>query len=75
MKRTGRIVLTLVVLAGAAGAAWWYLYAPSQAKTAPQTVAVSRGNVETTVLASGVLEASSLVSSLTGIPECTNAAS
>jgi macrolide-specific efflux system membrane fusion protein len=55
-------LLTLVVLGGAGAAGWWYFLAPSQASTAPDTVSVGRGDVETTVLASGVLEASALVS-------------
>jgi membrane fusion protein, macrolide-specific efflux system len=55
-------LMVLVVLGGGAAAAWWYFLAPSQASTVPDTVAVTRGAIETTVLASGVLEASSLVS-------------
>lgn len=53
--------IALVVLGGAA-AAGWYLLQPKQAETAPRTVAVSIGDIEETVLASGVIEASTLVS-------------
>lgn len=52
----------LLVLCGAGAAGWWFFLAPSQAKTAPATVTVTRGDIETSVLASGVLQASSLVS-------------
>ncbi|RZA05078.1 MAG: efflux RND transporter periplasmic adaptor subunit, partial [Proteobacteria bacterium] len=62
MKRFAQLLILLIVLGGAAGAAWWYFVGSSEASTAPDTVAVSRGSIETTVLASGVLEASSLVS-------------
>lgn len=62
MKRLLRLLVVLLVIGGAAGGAWWYFYGPSEAKTVPSTVTVGRGDIETTVLASGVLEASSLVS-------------
>lgn len=62
MKRFAKILLLLLVLAGCAFALWWYFYGGSRAETAPNTVIVSRGDIETNVLASGVLEASSLVS-------------
>ncbi len=62
MKRFAKFALVLVVLGGAAGAGWYYFFGQTQASTAPSTVAVGRGDIETTVLASGVLEASSLVS-------------
>ena len=62
MKRLAKMMIVLLVLGGGAAAGWWYFLAPSQASTAPDTVTVARGNVESTVLASGVLEASSLVS-------------
>ncbi|UJW87167.1 efflux RND transporter periplasmic adaptor subunit [Devosia sp. SL43] len=52
----------VVVLAGGGFAAWWFFIATSQAATVPTTVAVGRGSIEQTVLASGVLEANSLVS-------------
>lgn len=54
-------LVTLVVLAGAGAAGWWYFAAP-RAATVPTTVSVGRGSIEQTVLASGVLEANSLVS-------------
>lgn len=62
MKTLLRWVLVLVLLGGAAGAGWWYFYRAPQARTVPATVAVSRADVETTVLASGILQANSLVS-------------
>lgn len=62
MKRLARILIVLLVLGGGAAAGWWYFLAPTQAKTAPDTVTVARGDIESTVLASGVLQASSLVS-------------
>ncbi len=62
MKRFAKILLVLIVLAGGAGAGWWYFWAPTQASTTPDTVTVGRDDIETTVLASGVLEASALVS-------------
>ncbi|ODT83043.1 MAG: hypothetical protein ABS76_05040 [Pelagibacterium sp. SCN 64-44] len=54
--------MVLVLLGGAAGAGWWYFYRAPQARTVPATVTVSRADVETTVLASGILQANSLVS-------------
>lgn len=62
VKRLARLVAVVLVLAGAGGAAWWYFLATPQARTVPTTVAVGKGSIETSVLASGVLEASSLVS-------------
>jgi macrolide-specific efflux system membrane fusion protein len=60
MKSLLRILVVVVVVA-AAGTAWWMLSAP-QAATEPATVAVARGDVEETVLASGTLEANSVTS-------------
>jgi macrolide-specific efflux system membrane fusion protein len=62
MKRFFRFLLVLIVLGGAAAGGWWYFLGPTQASTAPDTVSVGRADIETTVLASGVLEASALVS-------------
>ncbi len=62
MKRFVNFLLVLIVLGGGAAAGWWYFLAPTQASTTPDTVTVGRGDIETTVLASGVLEASALVS-------------
>lgn len=62
MKTLAKWLAMLAVLGGAGAAGWWYFLAPSQASTAPDTVSVTRGDIETTVLASGVLEASALVS-------------
>lgn len=60
LKTVAKIVLALVVL-GAAGALWWFFGAP-KAATVPNTVSVGRADIEQTVLASGVLQANSLVS-------------
>lgn len=62
MKTLAKWLVMLAVLGGAGAAGWWYFLAPTQASTAPDTVSVARGDIETTVLASGVLEASALVS-------------
>lgn len=62
MKRFVNFLLVLILLGGGAAAGWWYFLAPTQASTTPDTVTVGRGDIETTVLASGVLEASALVS-------------
>lgn len=61
MKTFAKWLLTLVVLAGAGGGAWWYFKVQPEASTVPTTVSVGRGNIEQTVLASGVLQANSLV--------------
>jgi len=53
------IVLLLVVAAG--GGSWFYFNQPTKA-VAPTTTSVSKGSIEETVLASGTIEASSLVS-------------
>jgi macrolide-specific efflux system membrane fusion protein len=60
MKRWLAAIGILAVL-GAAGAGWVVYGAPAK-DTVPATTAVGRGTVEETVLASGVIEASSLVS-------------
>lgn len=62
MKRLAKLFAVLLVLAGGGGAAWWYFLGQPEAKTVPETVAVTKADIETTVLASGVLEASALVS-------------
>ena len=61
MKRAVRWGLVILVLA-VAGAGGWVALQPPAKEAAPRTVPVTRGNVEETVLASGVIEASSLVS-------------
>ncbi|GLQ08338.1 hemolysin secretion protein D [Devosia yakushimensis] len=53
--------MALLVIGGAAGAGWWFFAAP-KAATVPNTVTVARADIEQTVLASGVLQANSLVS-------------
>ena len=62
MKTWAKWLVTLVVLGGAGVGAWWYFLAAPEAATVPNTVVVGRGDIESTVLASGVLEANSLVS-------------
>ena len=62
MKTWAKWLVMLVVLAGAGFGAWWYFLAAPEAATVPNTVVVGRGDLERTVLASGVLEANSLVS-------------
>jgi macrolide-specific efflux system membrane fusion protein len=61
LKTVAKIVLALVVLGGAGAAGWWFFAAP-KAATVPNTVSVARADIEQTVLASGVLQANSLVS-------------
>lgn len=56
-----RIGIALVVLGGA-GFAGWTLWAPTQAAVEPSTIAVARGDIAQTVLASGALQASSITS-------------
>lgn len=53
--------VALIGLLAAGGGAWWMLGRAEPVK-APTTVAVSQGDIEVTVLASGTLEASALVS-------------
>ena len=51
-----------LVVVGSAAYAGWTLMQPRQTEAAPRTVAVTTGDIEETVLASGVIEASTLVS-------------
>ena len=60
MKRWLKWIALLVVV-GAGGAGWLVFSAPAKDEV-PRTTPVARGNVEETVLASGVIQASSLVS-------------
>ncbi|MHA6691034.1 efflux RND transporter periplasmic adaptor subunit [Devosia sp. A449] len=62
MKSLAKWLVALLVLGGVGLGAWWYFLAAPKAATLPSTVVVGRGNIEQTVLASGVLEANSLVS-------------
>ena len=55
MKTWTKWLVTLVVLGGAGFGAWWYFLAAPEAATVPNTVVVGRGDIERTVLASGVL--------------------
>lgn len=61
MKIFVRLLIGVVILGGLGAAAWWQFGRPEEASV-PNTVEVRRGNIEKTVLASGVLEAASLVS-------------
>lgn len=61
MRRLVAIVATLAILAVGGHALWTYLQ-PSQGEGPPATVPVSRGTVETTVLASGALQANRVTS-------------
>lgn len=61
MKTIAKWLVLLVVLGGAGLAAWYY-FAQPKAATVPNTVSVTRGTIEQTVLASGVLQANLLVS-------------
>jgi macrolide-specific efflux system membrane fusion protein len=60
MKRWVKWIV-LVVLLGGAGAGWLVYSAPAK-DAVPRTTPVARGDVEDTVLATGTIEASSLVS-------------
>lgn len=62
MKRVAKTIAVLLVLAAGGGAGWWYFIGQPEAKTVPETTVVTKADIETTVLATGVLEASSLVS-------------
>jgi macrolide-specific efflux system membrane fusion protein len=62
MKRLIVWLGVAVVVIGGAVAAGWSLWAPSQAAVEPATVAVTRGDVERTVLASGSLQANAVTS-------------
>lgn len=55
------ILMALVVVLGAGTAGYFVMGAPAKDEV-PRTVPVTRGNVEETVLATGTIEASSLVS-------------
>ncbi|MEO6395407.1 MAG: efflux RND transporter periplasmic adaptor subunit [Devosia sp.] len=61
MKHLFRWIVVLLVLGGAAYGAYAMLQPAAVAET-PRTVPVTRGNIERTVLASGVIEASALIS-------------
>jgi macrolide-specific efflux system membrane fusion protein len=62
VKTIVKWLVVVLVMGGAGLAGWWYFLATPQAAVAPDTVTVGRGDIETTVLASGVLEANALVS-------------
>lgn len=55
------LIVSAVALAAAGGGGWW-MFGRSEPPVVPSTVAVTRGDVQETVLATGTLEASSLVS-------------
>lgn len=57
------VLITCVLLACATGAGWaWYSRDIQTAQTAPNTIAAGHGDIEQTVLATGLIEAESLVS-------------
>ena len=60
MKRW--LIATILVVVLGAGAAGYYVLGTKTSTEVPRTVTVSRGSVEETVLASGTIQASSLVS-------------
>lgn len=60
MKRWLKWIVLVVLLA--AGGAGWLVFSTPAKDEVPRTTPVARGNVEETVLASGVIQASSLVS-------------
>jgi macrolide-specific efflux system membrane fusion protein len=62
MKKLIVWIAVVVVLAGGAAFAGLRYWAPSQAAVEPPTVAVQRGDVQQTVLASGALQANSVTS-------------
>ncbi len=57
----GRIAALTVIVVVVALCAWWFLLRP-QNNVVPQTAAVTTGDIQLTVLATGVIEASQLVS-------------
>ncbi len=61
MRRALWAAIGVMVLAAAAGGAGWFLTQASEGEATPETVAAGRGNIEETVLATGTIEASSLV--------------
>ena len=60
--RRGFWLFVALVVVGVGGWYAWHSYQQSQTPVAPQTVAVTRGDVQQTVLANGILQANSLVS-------------
>lgn len=60
--RIGRRAIILVAIAALVALGWFLLRGTEASGTAPVTAQVSRGDVSTTVLASGQIEASQLVS-------------
>ena len=62
MKKLLVWIAVVVIVAGGAAFAGLRYWAPSQAAVEPPTVAVERGDVEQTVLASGALQANAVTS-------------
>ena len=61
--RPNKTAIALIILLAGAGAGWTFTNStPDAEATRPRTVTVSRANVESTVLATGLIEAESLVS-------------
>jgi macrolide-specific efflux system membrane fusion protein len=63
-RPTGRLFWIAVLLAILAAGGWyvWQTYLAPKPPVAPETVAVTRGDIQQTVLANGILQAKSLVS-------------
>lgn len=61
MKRIIRLLVILIILAGAGYGAWAYYNQPEEV-VAPNTTAVTRGDIELNVLATGTLNAQTVVS-------------
>jgi len=63
-RPSGRLfwIAVLLVVLGAGGWYVWQAYLAPKAPVAPETVAVTRGDIQQTVLANGILQANSLVS-------------
>lgn len=60
LKLLLRLLVLLILVAGIGAAVWFYFATPAPV-AAPRTSPVGRGTVEQTVLATGILEASSLI--------------
>lgn len=60
-KKAARLSMVAILLAAAVGTGWMFL-GETQSRAAPATIAAKRGDVQETVLATGSLEAQSVVS-------------
>ncbi len=61
MKRLFRLFVIVAVLGGAGFGAWYYLFGQPAPEAAPTTTAVTRGDIEIDVLATGTLNAQTVV--------------